>query len=1025
MAKLSSSKGKKENPVNQELLFEPITPKSIPLGISVIERYPLNEPFAYVIITEDPAKRTLLYYIDELKLNEEEARVYNDIINILQIELKVPRQEVDPKEYFESHATKTIEKYKLSLGKLANVSWSKILYYAERDMVGYGPINPLMIDPNIEDISIDGVDKPVFVWHRKYESLESNLMFEKDQDLDDTITRLVHMAGKHISTAYPVVDATLPGRHRLAATFRREVSPQGSTVSIRKFREDPITIVDMMNFGTLDYGIAAYLWMLMENRSSTIVVGATASGKTTMLNSLLTMVRPNMKVVTIEEVQEINIPHQNWIPLVSRPSYGLSSDKIGEVSLYDLVKASLRMRPDVLVVGEVRGEEAFVLFQAISTGHGGMCLPPNEKLLVYEGSNPRFTSIEEVVEDAFKRGRVTHSFGVEIAEPTTSIRVPSFDENSGKVVLSNVKKVSKRYYNGNILKITTDAGKVINVTEDHPLLVLDQGRLIRVPAKQLEVGDLLPHPTLLRSLESGVKYVNLLKGLPCDQKGYTVKNVRDHLRSETKGKLAKKLGVKPEVIDWYRKGDYLPLEQYLKFHDDSPDKRYVRARKSFHLIPAVIPINGDVIKLLGYYASEGFSDGSVVTFSFNSKEARLVKDVKEILRRTFNLSARIVKDRRYQSVEVKVKDRVLGTFLTKMLKCGRTSKEKRVPDMVFSLDKRLIAKFLESYFKGDGCKYILKDKGLTRFSMSTSSEELLHGIIYLLMILGMHVNIHRDKRNGNYNISVQAGYNLELFAKQLNVQGIGSESIRLGMPTFSEKVPIEIVINSGGAKLLQIRQKEGNEYISRMVLSRLGVGYDAELYFLKARKIEATPYEGFVYDLYEVEGTHNFVHGMGLISSNCTLHADDVYSAMQRLTTRPMDVSPSYIPFLDLVVSTRRVAIPMSESGLLRVGRRVIAIDEVIEFDKYFRAFEWVPSSDSFVSHRLEESHKLKKLARDRGISVDEIMKEMEKRVLILGWLRKRGIRNYRDIGAIFEQYHNNPRETYEKIEKQIEFVSK
>jgi flagellar protein FlaI len=275
--------------------------------------------------------------------------------------------------------------------------------------------------------------------------------------------------------------------------------------------------------------IAAYLWMLMENRASTIVVGATAAGKTTMLNSLLTMVRPNMKIVTIEEVQEINIPHQNWIPLVSRPSYGLSSDKIGEVSLYDLVKASLRMRPDILVVGEVRGEEAFVLFQAISTGHGGMC----------------------------------------------------------------------------------------------------------------------------------------------------------------------------------------------------------------------------------------------------------------------------------------------------------------------------------------------------------------------------------------------------------------------------------------------------------------------------------------------------------------SLHADDVFSAMQRLTTKPMDVSPSYIPFLDLVVSTRRVAIPMSESGLLRVGRRVIAIDEVIEFNKYLRTFEWVPSSDNFVSRRLEESHKLKKLSRDRGISMDEIMEEMKKRVLILGWLRKKGIRNYRDIGAVFEQYHNNPRETYEKIEKQIEFVSK
>jgi flagellar protein FlaI len=280
----------------------------------------------------------------------------------------------------------------------------------------------------------------------------------------------------------------------------------------------------MLNFGTLDYKIASYLWMLMENRSSTIVVGATASGKTTMLNALLTMVRPNLKIVTIEEVQEINIPNQNWIPMVSRPSFGLGIEKIGEVSLYDLVKASLRMRPDVLVVGEVRGEEAFVLFQAISTGHGG----------------------------------------------------------------------------------------------------------------------------------------------------------------------------------------------------------------------------------------------------------------------------------------------------------------------------------------------------------------------------------------------------------------------------------------------------------------------------------------------------------------NCTLHADDVYSAMQRLTSKPMDVAQSCIPFLDLVVSTRRVAIPVGESGSLKIARRVITVEEVIEYNKYFRVFEWAPSSDSFVAHHLEDSYKLKKLARDRGVSIDEVLEELDRRVSILDWLKQRGIRNYRDIGAIFEQYHNNPREIYEKIEKQV-----
>ena len=180
------------------------------------------------------------------------------------------------------------------------------------------------------------------------------------------------MSGKHVSTAFPIVDATLPGGHRLSATFRKEVSPQGSTLTIRKFRKDPFTIIDLINFGVMDYNIAAYAWLLIENRFTAVVVGATASGKTTFLNALLSMVNPNSKIVTIEEVQEINIHHVNWAALVSRVSDGLSETNIGEVTLFNLVKTAMRMRPDIMVVGEVRGEEAYALFQAISTGHGGL-----------------------------------------------------------------------------------------------------------------------------------------------------------------------------------------------------------------------------------------------------------------------------------------------------------------------------------------------------------------------------------------------------------------------------------------------------------------------------------------------------------------------------------------------------------------------------------------------------------------------------------------------------------------------------
>lgn len=350
----------------------PMVGSPVPKNFRVVERYPLTPPFAYAVIAEDPEKRLPYYFVDELELSETEKELYSNIISTLQIELKAPREDVDAKKYFAQQAQMIADRYQLTQKKNTTVSWAKILYFAERDMVGFGAIDPLIKDASIEDISVDGTVKPVYVYHRKYESLETNLKFPSEEKLDDSIVRLVHMSGKHVSTAFPIVDATLPGRHRLAATFRKEVSPEGSTMTIRKFRADPISIIDLINYGVIDYIVAAYSWLLFENRATAIVVGATASGKTTFLNALLSMVNPNSKIVTIEEVQEINIHHTNWAPLVSRLSYGITEESIGEISLFNLVKVAMRMRPDIIVLGEVRGEEAYALFQAISTGHGGI-----------------------------------------------------------------------------------------------------------------------------------------------------------------------------------------------------------------------------------------------------------------------------------------------------------------------------------------------------------------------------------------------------------------------------------------------------------------------------------------------------------------------------------------------------------------------------------------------------------------------------------------------------------------------------
>ena len=346
----------------------------LPEDAEIIETYHIQPPHSKVTIASLPELGGgRAYFIEETELSTEERIILHKLLDIMSIEIEPPEEEkVDPNAYVEGEARRLAKKYGL-LKRLKNEdSWSKIVYYVQRDLVGFGPLHVIMNDRMIEDISVNGVNIPIYVWHRKYESMPTNLKIIDEETLDNLLIKLTHLAQKHISTAFPILDAMLPGKDRIAATFRREVSPKGSTFCIRRFREEPFSIIDLIELGTLDEMLAAYFWLMVENRMTISVIGGTGAGKTSTLNALASLIKPEMKIVTVEEIPELSLPHENWVQLVSRESYGLGMSKIGEVTLFDLVKVSLRYRPDYIVVGEIRGEEAFVLFQALATGHGGL-----------------------------------------------------------------------------------------------------------------------------------------------------------------------------------------------------------------------------------------------------------------------------------------------------------------------------------------------------------------------------------------------------------------------------------------------------------------------------------------------------------------------------------------------------------------------------------------------------------------------------------------------------------------------------
>lgn len=336
-----------------------------------LDFYPLIEPYAFARIYFNPETQQREYIVIEPPLNNFEKEKLESIKNILIRGLDVNLEELEKKgaeQYLKGSINRIIEDYDMLLDP---GSKEKIFYYIVRDFLGYGKIDALMRDPNIEDISCDGPAIPIFLYHRKYGSLKTNIVFETEEELSAFVIKLAQKCGKHISIAEPMLDATLPDGSRIQITLSTEVTTKGSTFTIRKFRPDPFTPVDLVKFGTFSAEMAAYMWLCIEHGANALFAGGTASGKTTSLNAFSLFIPPQSKIVSVEETREINLPHPNWIPGLTRTGFGevVDNRRVGEIDLYDLVKAALRQRPEYLLVGEIRGREAYVLFQAMATGH--------------------------------------------------------------------------------------------------------------------------------------------------------------------------------------------------------------------------------------------------------------------------------------------------------------------------------------------------------------------------------------------------------------------------------------------------------------------------------------------------------------------------------------------------------------------------------------------------------------------------------------------------------------------------------
>ena len=242
-------------------------------------------------------------------------------------------------------------------------------YLMVRDKIGLGLLAPMLLDPYIEDVSCSGVG-PVFIEHKIFKSIQASVLFTTEEELDEFVIWLGEWIKKPVTVRNPIVDAVLPDGSRINIVYGIDVSKRGSNFTIRKFSDIPTSVMELIEFGTMDYMMAAYLSFVLEEGMNIFIAGATASGKTTTMNAITAFIRPDKKIVSIEDTPELQVPHKNWIRETTR---GSGKDVTGsEVGMFDLLKAALRQRPDLIIVGEIRGEEGAIAFQAMQTGHGVM-----------------------------------------------------------------------------------------------------------------------------------------------------------------------------------------------------------------------------------------------------------------------------------------------------------------------------------------------------------------------------------------------------------------------------------------------------------------------------------------------------------------------------------------------------------------------------------------------------------------------------------------------------------------------------
>lgn len=939
------------------------------------ERKELIDSYGDVKIYRVPEKSVLYYIVPVSKPTIGERTIITTIK-----EAATRLISIAPYRIRDAEQRRTVYKQKileiLNSSRELNIPERRFDFYAEsvvREMVGYGMIDPLVRDDRLEEIMVIGAKKPVYAFHREHEMMVTNIEFISDNEITDLINRIAREVGRRVDISAPLLDARLADGSRVNATIP-PASISGASLTIRKFREDPYSIVDLINMKTLGFDSAAFLWLCVDGLgvkpANILITGGTGSGKTTTLNVLASFIPERERIVTIEDTAELNLPLNHIIRLEARPP-GLEGT--GEISLEILTKNSLRMRPDRIIVGEVRHKEAFTLFTALNTGHDGS--ESQDTLIQFEDGAIR--EIGEFAEEFFSGNHeIKKEKGFEYVELKENyLKVLCVNKRDLKQRETDILRVwRKKVENEKTIRIKTASGKSIELSNDHPVFRLKNGFVEQIHARDCEKGDSIAVANQFtikgRGKETAEAYlVGLILGdghLREDVLEFT--NNDEGLHEEFRKRMEKAFEINPKKIhrkDRIRSKIFsVDLCKKLNSLWGIPTGNKTRIFN----VPKKIEKSGNAVVgefLKGLYDCEGHVSDFRPTVFFSTTNKNLVKKIPLLFKR-FGIQTRL-------NVQEKDGKGNIGPYYRICIN-GKNN--------------------LGLFYKFIGFNHKGKQKSLKKW-------------------LKLKSNTNVDLVPGTGKIIKRIREFLKLSKKQLALDcGFGKTGSTINAYEFGKRQPSRNALN----KLNEIFTKKFNAIARKNSFASASEALEVKKLIMHLNsissktvfwdKITETRKEAsnsMHYDL-TLRDYHTYVAN-GLIVSNClgTVHANSPQETIVRVTSPPMNVPEVMLSGLDFIVVEHRIH--DRKKGTIRRITEIAEVTGVLEGKTAAQTiWERDPIKDEIRNTGIQCNY-LKTLMRFTGYSKKQIDDELRQREKVLRDLVKNNIRSMPEACAIMQNY--------------------